>query len=385
MSCHTVYLDSGTLEIDIVHSLFPLDDLCGFADRRNRMRSFLFVSRVLGKHCPVRPSTMRKIYRLLAGQAGRLPEPVLVVGMAETATALGHGLYESYIENQGGRGLFIHTTRYRSSTHKALHFEEKHSHAVDQLLHYPADAHALDLFLNARSLIVVDDEISTGRTLCNLICEYRTINSGIEEIRFASITDWLGAGRRGEIVSALSPAHVEFLNILQGSFTFLPDPAYDVADEISVTGNGECKDRFLRRNFGRFGVSGVQNCDYDRLLAGCPLSDDSRVLVLGTGEFMYPPFLFAEWLESRGCDVWFQSTTRSPIRTGGAISSALHTVDNYWDGIPNFLYNVRPGQYDRVIACYETSPLPPAHDLPGQLDARVMEFTDANISVSRSR
>jgi len=384
MPVYNVRLDSGTLEINVLHSLFPLEDLCGFAARRNRKRSFLFVSRVLGKHCPVRPSTMRKIYRLLAEQAGDLPEPVLVVGMAETATALGQGLYESYVENHGVRGLFIHTTRYVSSRHRALHFEEKHSHAVDQLLHYPADQDSLGLFLNARSLIVADDEISTGRTLCNLISAYRKINTGVKEIRIASITDWLTSRRQEEIISTLSPAHVKFINILQGSFTFLPDPSYDLSDEVNVTGNRECKDRFLPRNFGRFGVSGIQSCDYDRFLADCPLSYDCKVLVLGTGEFMYPPFLYSEWLESRGYDVWFQATTRSPIRTGGAISSALNTVDNYWDGIPNFVYNVIPGQYDRVIACYETSPLPPAHDLPSQLDATVLEFADADICISRS-
>ncbi|MGV8122671.1 MAG: phosphoribosyltransferase domain-containing protein [Candidatus Xenobiia bacterium LiM19] len=370
----TVHIDSGTLEIDVRHSLFPLQELCGFACRRNRKRSFLFVSKVLGKHYPAKPSRMRQIYRLLAEQAGELPEPTLVVGMAETATSLGHGIYESYCEKFGGNRLFIHTTRYRSARQKALHFEEKHSHAVDQLLYYPEDAYSYDMFITARSIIVADDEISTGKTLCNLLSAYGRVNSGIEEIRIASITDWLSSQRQQEITTRFKPAGVKFVNILQGNFSFQCSPSFEDYDEVNVTGNGECKDRFLPVNFGRSGVREMQRFDYDMLCTGFSLSHDQKILVAGTGEFMYPPFLLAEWLENKGYDVWFQSTTRSPIMTGGDITSSIRTVDNYWDEIPNFLYNVRPGQYDRVIACYETTPLPPHHDLPMQLNATVLEF-----------
>src|SRR4029450_10696987 len=77
-------------------------------------------------------------------------------------------------------------------------------------------------------------------------------------------------------------------------------------------------------------------------------------LVLGTGEFAYPPFLLAEELERRGLDVRYQSTTRSPIIEGGAIGTSLTFADNYGDGIPNFLYNARREDYDRIIVCHET-------------------------------
>ena len=51
-------------------------------------------------------------------------------------------------------------------------------------------------------------------------------------------------------------------------------------------------------------------------------------------------------------------TLASPALIGGAIRSCLSFTDNYADGIPNFLYNVAPGQYDRVLLCHET-PSPP--------------------------
>jgi hypothetical protein len=80
-----------------------------------------------------------------------------------------------------------------------------------------------------------------------------------------------------------------------------------------------------------------------------------RTLVLGTGEFTFPPFLLAERLEQAGADVWCQATTRSPVMVGNDVATALEFRDNYGDGIPNYLYNVAPGQYDRVLVCHETA------------------------------
>jgi hypothetical protein len=77
-------------------------------------------------------------------------------------------------------------------------------------------------------------------------------------------------------------------------------------------------------------------------------------LILGTGEFAYPPFVLAEQLERRGLDVLYQSTTRSPIMEGGAIGCSLTFADNYRDGIANFIYNARRDAYDRIVVCHET-------------------------------
>ena len=81
---------------------------------------------------------------------------------------------------------------------------------------------------------------------------------------------------------------------------------------------------------------------------------DQRILVLGTGEFVPPPYLLAAELERRGAQVRFQSTTRSPALVGHAMECALHFEDNYADGIPNFVYNARREDYQRVLVCHET-------------------------------
>ncbi|MDO6805934.1 TRSP domain-containing protein, partial [Wenyingzhuangia sp. 1_MG-2023] len=92
-------------------------------------------------------------------------------------------------------------------------------------------------------------------------------------------------------------------------------------------------------DFGRLGVRHVD----DTLAPGLQIKAGERVLVVGTGEFVWKPFLLAERLEQAGADVHFGSTTRSPIAIGHAIEHALSFPDNYGLGIPNFIYNVRPG------------------------------------------
>lgn len=88
-----------------------------------------------------------------------------------------------------------------------------------------------------------------------------------------------------------------------------------------------------------------------------------RILVLGTGEFVWEPFLLAERLEAAGAQAFYGSTTRSPIAVGYAIESAISFTDNYGLGIPNFVYNVAHQQFDRILVCTET----PAESIDTQL------------------
>ena len=83
-------LTTGTISVEIDRASFPPEDLFGFAERCNPKRSFLFVSKVLGRHIPVRPSAMNAAYDDLAAQIpDDLPGPILFTGMAETAIGMG--------------------------------------------------------------------------------------------------------------------------------------------------------------------------------------------------------------------------------------------------------------------------------------------------------
>lgn len=367
-------LRCGTLHLSNLRGGMELDELCGYASRRSRKRGFVFVSKVLGKHFPVRPSTMSDVHERLAGKLKDLPGPVTWIAMAETATALGQGVYEAWRRGRNrDDSLFLHTTRYRLHRPLALDFEESHSHATRHFLYEPSDPGLAVLFRQATTLVLVDDEISTGRTLAKLAAAYRRVNPRLRSVRVVSITDWLGQQDRTEMLGRIGvPA--SFSSLLQGSFALEEDPSFVPGRIPDVTGAGEFKDDLLPITSGRLGTSGLWDADLETLVEMAGVRPGERVLVLGTGEFAYPPFLLARRLEEMGHDVQYQSTTRSPLLADGIISSSLEFIDNYHDDIANYVYNVTDRHYDRILICYETSPLPARHTLGALLKAQPLFF-----------
>ncbi len=341
----TIALRTGLLEVDVHRADLPLEQLCGFAARRNPRRGFLFVSKVLGRHIPVRPSVMRDAQVRLARKIpADLPGPVVVLGLAETAIALAAGVCEAWTTCTGRTDvLFLHTTRYRLDRPIALVFEEEHSHASRHLVYLPADPADQALFHAARSLVLVDDEASTGNTFVNLARAFP--GTAIERVCCVMLTDWSAP------FADRMPAPTEVISLLEGRYRFTPGEL--VQTMPGATGNDAPKDALLRTNRGRLGVRVPPGW------TGALPQVEGSVLVLGSGEFVHLPFRLAEALEAAGGDVWVQATTRSPVLVGHDIQSCVTFPDNYEDGIPNFLYNVAPGQYDQVLLCHET-PAPPA-------------------------
>ena len=88
----TTLYPAGTLILDVNSGLSKPVNLIGFAARVNAKRAFLFMSKVLGKHYPARPSRMHEVHQQLAQQLNDLKGPVVFIGMAETATGLGQGV-----------------------------------------------------------------------------------------------------------------------------------------------------------------------------------------------------------------------------------------------------------------------------------------------------
>lgn len=358
-------LKRGLLEVFV-------DDLAGFAqapfgiaERRNPRRAFLFVSRVLGRHVPVRPSVMAASFEALAaGIPGDLPGPVLVLGMAETAVGLGAGVHRAYSATRDD-SVYLVSTRHPLGGELLCRFEEEHSHASAHLIHLPGQAELREAVLSARSLILVDDEISTGKTFVNL---HRALLgaglSHIERVVTCALTDW-SAGAVGDAIGGA----VSGVSLLKGSFRFHEDPLAALPDmpEVGAVSIGDWPID-PRNDWGRLGVRHVD----DSLAPGLQVQAGAKVLVLGTGEFVWRPFLLAERLEREGADVQFGATSRSPIAQGHAIEQALAFPDNYGLGIPNFLYNVQPGQFDRVLLCSETPAAAVSAELVELLGAEVI-------------
>ncbi|HBO6302958.1 phosphoribosyltransferase domain-containing protein [Pseudomonas nitroreducens] len=346
----------GELEVKVDDAVLPPSDLFGFAERRNPKRAFLFVSKVLGRHIPVRPSIMAASFESLAAEIPtNLPGPVLVIGMAETAVGLGAGVHRAFSATRPDT-MYLVSTRHPLGTELFTRFEEEHSHASAHLIHMPVDPEVREMMLQARSLVLVDDEASTGKTFVNL---HRALVdaglSNIERVVTCVLTDW-SAGAVGKAIGDSATS----VSLMKGSYHFNEDPSAPLPEmpDVGRVSIGEWP-LSAQKDWGRLGVRSVE----DTLAPDLQVNPGEKIIVIGTSEFVWRPFLLAERLERAGADVHFSSTTRSPIALGHAIQHALSFSDNYGLGIPNFIYNVKPGQFDRVLICSET----PAEALPAEL------------------
>ncbi len=361
-----VNLRTGRLHIMTEPGRVPLHRLLGFASRINSKRGFLLVSKVLGKHYPVSPRTMAWSYRALARKLldqTDFSTPSLWVGMAETATGLGYGVFESSCSLGVRDALFMQTTRYHLSGGDRLAFIEEHSHATDFFLYYPPHEQDRATFLNARQLVLIDDEISTGATFSRLITAYRAVNPRLEKVFIVSLVNFASSEHRHRL-EASAGIPVQWVNLLTGQLRFDPvdtDQEQFRDKTINVAGNGLCK-RDLLAWPGRLGMDRpISFSDFNvaGLLAFLPAEPDSRpILVLGTGECNPPAYLLGRSLERLGYRVIVQATTRSPIFPEGAIASRIQFTDNYQDDIDNFLYNVTADDFRLIVVCHETPLVP---------------------------
>ena len=327
------------------NSHWKWQDLLGFAERINPKRAFLFVSKVLGRHIPVSPHIMRHAFTDLAELVpDDLPEPVLVIGMAETAVGLGAGVHQ-VLQQCYPEAIYVTTTRHPVHGAPLLaRFLEEHSHAQDQLLYGSPDAELQQQILNSKSIVLVDDEASTGKTFVNLI--HALQQAGLNQISHvvtATLADWS------------SGIHIADLNcqsvaLMTGKWQWrdAEHPIQINMPKVDTVAFGA----FATLAEPTWGRLPIQDSGAHIRLAVQP---DERILVLGSGEYVWSSFLLAEYLQQQGADVKFSAITRSPIAVGHAIQSALAFSDNYGLGIQNFVYNINPQDYDRVLITVETA------------------------------
>ncbi|UNP89273.1 phosphoribosyltransferase family protein [Aeromonas encheleia] len=323
------------------------DALFEIAERRNPKRAFLFVSKLLGRHIPIKPSVMRETYRRLAAQIpDDLVEPVLFIGMAETAVGLAAGVY------QEASALLLQSVLLTSTRHPVdgdllCEFKENHSHATDHLIYWPEDADLRERVEQAKTLVLIDDEATTGNTFANLFAALSDAGlENVDQLVTITLTDW-----SQNALEQKATVPVTCISLAQGSWHWDADPEAPtpVMPAVNVTARGAV-DIVGRQSWGRLGMDETL-CEIGHHIQGCA---GEKVLVLGTSEFVWLPYLLAEKLEAQGVAVYYSSTTRSPIALGHAIKSVIAFTDNYGLGIPNFAYNVGHQQFDRVYLCCET-------------------------------
>lgn len=400
-------LDSLSIDLEIAENPFnlPIEDLFVMAARRNKKRSFLFVSKILGKHMPIIPAKGMLTGSLLADQyaikttgmsyskelklqeqfmkdshsvpEAFIPEEIspVIIGFAETATALGHAFFAAFTKAD-----YFHTTREIVAEEiPVITFEEEHSHATSHRCYI-----ASELLDNKREVVLVDDEMSTGNTAINII---RSIQAEFPRDLYSvvSILDWRSdenVKKFNELENELG-IKIKCVSMLRGKFSVtghspeaeilseqqnfnMQEPVIEKihVEQMSPEGisgfyGGKLKGIPFSALSGRFGMNEQQRESLDKNLANLAvrLSQKSlgkRTLLVGTGEFMYIPMKTAALMEG---NVSYQSTTRSPIHIvdqegyGARYGMAFPNPED--PEIQHYLYNVGPLQYDEVFILFE--------------------------------
>ena len=375
---------------------YQLEDLLGFAQRINPKRAFLFVSKVLGRHIPVAPSTMREAFTDLANLVpSELPQPILVIGMAETAVGLSAGVHQA-LQTRYPQALLLNSTRHTqhdkssdaNGTDSLLTtFCEDHSHASQHLIYQSKDSVTQAQLLASKTLIMVDDEASTGNTCVNVVTALREAGlNQLEQVHLTTLVDWSLDQEKPHPQSDAKPARmadrlasIEFHrhHLLSGAWQWTdapnPEPITMPSVDTTAAGSQALGDT---GNWGRFptldSTEGFANYLSSFQTAFTRFNSQEnfdvtqlprKILVLGSNEFVWFPFLLAEWLETESgklnedtaATVNFSALTRSPIALGGAITTMLSFSDNYGLGMTNFAYNVEPSDWDLIVLCIETS------------------------------
>ncbi|MCF3964941.1 phosphoribosyltransferase domain-containing protein, partial [Streptomyces fuscigenes] len=192
-----------------------LPGLLGLALRDNPKRAHLLVSNVLGKHVPQSPSVVHgtgirlgeRVRELLGAEEARR---AVVLGYAETATALGHSVADGLRD-----APYLHSTRRPvPGVARAGGFEESHSHATSHLL-LPQDP---ALLAGDGPLVLVDDEFSTGNTVLNTV---RALHARYPRGRYVvvALVDMRSEADRGRL-SALAReigARVDLVTLAAGT------------------------------------------------------------------------------------------------------------------------------------------------------------------------
>lgn len=345
-------IDSGVLNLNVIETnagYTHVDQLLGFASRMNAKRGFLFVSTILGKHIPVKPSIMRESYDRMANMVGANNTDTLVVGMAETATGMGGGLADSLARMENSENVYFqHTTRHALNQPEWFRLDEDHSHAVSHIVYEPLSQVKENIEACTR-LVLADDEISTGKTLLRLAQGYMLKLNQIDTIDIVALVSWLDDDKTAWFMSELTafceqqgvklPA-VNFHHLLRGSFTFEKNPEFNVDLPIGTDKGLATEESTML--WGRCGMKMPVNLT-DAEWQIFNQNTDEALSIVGTGEHLFHPFLVAEAIEKTDREVVFQSTTRSPVFEDGSVIKSINTMSLQRDEqepVQHYIYNL---------------------------------------------
>ena len=342
--------------------------LCVAKRFNNKKRNYLLINPLQGKHLPVSPKKSLEMIGTLGEKvAKKFPDARLVIGFAETATAIGAIVAKKISE----KVFYLQTTRENfSDEENFINFLEEHSHAPEQKLF----AKNLEEKISATSTIIfVDDEISTGKTLLNIIRQMKKFFPALEnkKIICASIINRLTEENKKTFLSENIFCE-SLIEIPQKNFDLTSTEIFDAQtldfEKISCENIFFHEEKILSNP--RLGVeigkyfdecekigAVVRNIIFGENIYCTAKSQEKNflycknsILILGTEECMLPAMIVGSILE-KNFKVFTHSTTRSPIGISTEKNYPIREgfkLKSFYDADrATFIYNLQ--KYDAAI------------------------------------
>lgn len=356
-------------------------ELVRIAKRENNTRrKYLVVNRLQGKHIPVSPKEALQMFRSLAEliKEAYPSERLLMVGFAETATAIGAAVA---IECQAA---YMQTTREVIDGVDYLYFSESHSHATEQKL-VKTD---LDKIIGKTDRIVfIEDEVTTGNTILNIVRLIQKTYAQPVSLAVASILNGMNEEALENYKNLKIPvhylvktAHDTYTEIAEqyqadGTCHICTKPQEkeveqqkEVQQQIEMQQTKEAQQPIeVQEISGWINARRLHTADtykqaceqlwqeiqqkYGYTKYTKETETGRRILVLGTEEFMYPALYVGAKLEEAGYTVRMHATTRSPIAVSKEEKYPLHTryelASLYDKNRTTFVYDL--AEYEEVL------------------------------------
>ena len=356
-------------------------ELVRIAKRENNTRrKYLVVNRLQGKHIPVSPKEALQMFRSLAEliKEAYPSERLLMVGFAETATAIGAAVA---IECQAA---YMQTTREVIDGVDYLYFSESHSHATEQKL-VKTD---LDKIIGKTDRIVfIEDEVTTGNAILNIVRLIQKTYAQPVSFAVASILNGMNEEALENYKNLKIPvhylvktAHDTYTEIAEqyqadGTCHICTKPQEkeveqqkEVQQQIEMQQTKEAQQPIeVQEISGWINARRLHTADtykqaceqlwqeiqqkYGYTKYTKETETGRRILVLGTEEFMYPALYVGAKLEEAGYTVRMHATTRSPIAVSKEEKYPLHTryelASLYDKNRTTFVYDL--AEYEEVL------------------------------------
>lgn len=345
---------------------FEINELVRVAKRENNTkRSYLYVNPIQGKHIPVAPSVALDLFKQMAGrlQDRYKDKKLLVIGFAETATAIGSAIaYQAKNVK-----YYMNTTREDVLGAEYLFFSESHSHATEQRL----VKNKLDeVIADVDSIVFAEDEVTTGNTIEKLIrvlsdefdcskCQFGIISilNSMSDDRMAGLRS---RGIECDFIQKI-PSQYRIEEIER--YTYKP-----LETDIDTGVVGDYQRIFIENYWNSRIVENISsvkkrvNQFAKEIVAQMVWKNNQQtILIVGTEEFMFPAMLAGELIEEKfpEAEVRFHATTRSPIEISDGDGYPLYTryplISLYEKKRHTFIYNLK--KYDHVILMTDAEPI----------------------------